>query len=102
MRARMAYCGPRGIPLSQFLSWPVDDQAAALLWQAEENLRCRECGTAEWEWMENLDAYEAKASTCPGCQKIAIEKKQWEKTAEHQPGIKVRLVAREAVTDGAN
>jgi hypothetical protein len=43
--ARMAYCGPRGIPLSQFLGWEQSDQDAALAWQTHEALRCPGCGT---------------------------------------------------------
>lgn len=92
MRARMAYCGPRGIPLSKFLQWPVDDQAAALSWQYEESLRCPRCGTAEWEWEQDLNAYEAKARTCPGCNAIGLESKALEQVAKDQPGIQIRLV----------
>lgn len=39
----MAYCGPRGIPLSEFLSWDPFDQQAALDWQAHENSKCPDC-----------------------------------------------------------
>ena len=101
MRARMAYCGPRGIPLSKFLNWPADDQAAALSWQAEEWSRCSRCGTAEWEWEEQLDAYMAKAKVCPGCNAIGLESKAWEKSAEHMPGLQIRLV-RTGGQDGEN
>lgn len=41
----MAYCGPRGIPLSTFLEWDKADQDAALSWQAYEARRCPGCGT---------------------------------------------------------
>lgn len=41
----MAYCGPRGIALSTFLSWPQADQDAALEWSAHESRRCPSCGT---------------------------------------------------------
>jgi hypothetical protein len=101
MRARMAYCGPRGIPLSRFLNWPVDDQAAALWWMAEDRLRCSRCGTAEWEWEEQLDAYAAEPRTCPGCNAIGLEAKVWEKTAETTPGMYIRLKPTGG-QDGAN
>ncbi|WP_402465800.1 hypothetical protein [Isoptericola aurantiacus] len=41
----MAYCGPKGLPLSEFLSWDQADQDAALSWQAYEARRCSGCGT---------------------------------------------------------
>jgi hypothetical protein len=63
----MDYCAPRGLPLSGFLGWPADDQDAALWWQAEQNLRCRSCGTAAWEWEENPSAYGVGESVCRGC-----------------------------------
>lgn len=40
----MAYCGPRGIPLTEFLAWDDVDQDAALAWQSYEARRCRSCG----------------------------------------------------------
>jgi hypothetical protein len=96
MRARMAYCGPRGIPLSRFLSWPVDDQQAALTWMAEDRLRCSNCGTAEWEWDEDPEAYEAQMWVCKGCNRIGTQQKNSDKQAEAFPGLKIHLVAREA------
>jgi len=41
----MAYCGPRGIPLSEFLGWEQGDQDAALTWQGYESRRCPGCGS---------------------------------------------------------
>lgn len=67
----MAYCGPKGIPLSTFLRWPVYDQQAALAWSAYESRRCHECGTHPDDWDEstggNRYAYHAENYTCPGC-----------------------------------
>jgi hypothetical protein len=58
----MAYCGPRGIPRSTFLSWPTEDQDAALGWQAYEARRCSSCGyhPAEGSRHTHIDI-------CPGC-----------------------------------
>lgn len=39
----MSYCGPRGIPLSEFNSWSDIDQAAALAWQRREDEKCPQC-----------------------------------------------------------
>lgn len=45
----MAYCGPRGIPLHEFLDWPALSRDAALAWQERENAKCR-CGQVRSEW----------------------------------------------------
>lgn len=63
----MAYCGPRGIPLSQFLQWPRADQDAALSWSAFENRRCKSCGTHPDEWDDDRLAYHAHLTECRGC-----------------------------------
>ena len=95
----MDYCGPKGIPLSSFLSWTVDDQDAALWWQAELNLRCRNCGTAEWEWEQDPYAYGVVQKVCKGCAMTqAAQRQAEEKTAgmkfslaELMPGLQIRL-----------
>lgn len=72
----MAYCAPRGIPLSTFLGWPEEDQQAALMWQAYENARCPSCRTHPEDWLDE-DGHSLRAGQhpqhwhqefCPGCQ----------------------------------
>jgi hypothetical protein len=74
----MAYCGPKGIPLSQFLQWSETDQDEALAWQAWEHRRCPECGTHPEDWDERVGgsryAYHAEVATCQGC----VEKQRTE------------------------
>lgn len=60
--ARMGYCGPRGIALSVFLSWPIDDQDAALTWASHEAARCGSCGHHPDEPARHLHV-----DVCPGC-----------------------------------
>lgn len=91
----MNYCAPLGIPLSEFLNWHPDDQQAALAWQADRNSRCSHCGTADWEWEENRDAYVAKVKVCRGCHRRASEEKNQRKTAEEMPGLQVYLERQE-------
>lgn len=94
----MAYCGPRGIPLSVFLSWDDDDQDAALAWQAHEAGRCPSCGTHPDEWTESLgghrDAYHGELVICPGCQQLDATRSNHEKGAGKMPGAHVILRAR--------
>jgi hypothetical protein len=66
----MAYCGPRGIALSEFLRWDRADQDAALAWTAYENRRCSHCGTHPDEWAEDKLAYHAHLSECRGCKQL--------------------------------
>jgi hypothetical protein len=87
----MAYCGPRGIPLSEFLAWSVDDQEAALAWMVEESGRCGGCGTHEWQWEADWDYAQAEGYVCPGCQKLATVRKN-QKT--EIPGMHFRLVTK--------
>lgn len=72
--ARMAYCGPRGIPLSRFLDWPQADQDAALLWQAHEARRCSSCGTHPDVWDPDAggdrNALVAEPHFCRGCERL--------------------------------
>lgn len=91
----MAYCGPRGIPLSMFLAWSEDDQQAALGWQSHEARRCTSCGTHADEWSEQAggdrDAYHGEAYQCPGC--LRLERtRQAPEVVQGDPGMHVRLV----------
>jgi len=63
----MAYCGPRGIPLSEFLRWSPTDQDAALDWMVYENQRCPNCGTHPADWAEDEFAFHSHAKECKGC-----------------------------------
>lgn len=96
----MAYCGPRGIPLSAFLAWPEADQEAALAWQAHADAACPGCGTRSDDWDEaaggHRQAWIAQAARCPGC--AAVERMH--EQVEDAPGVRVRLIRREAVIRG--
>jgi hypothetical protein len=63
----MAYCGPRGIPLSTFLGWDQADQDAALAWQQYEASRCPKCGTHPEEGRRHFHV-----DVCPTC--VDLEK----------------------------
>ncbi|GAB2613541.1 hypothetical protein GCM10027067_26360 [Pseudactinotalea suaedae] len=60
----MRYCGPKGIPLDEFLSWPQTSQDAALEWQAHEQRRCGQCG---YHPEEHPTGVHAHVDVCPGC-----------------------------------
>jgi hypothetical protein len=92
----MSYCGPKGIPLSRFLSWSEQDQDAALAWQSYENRRCPGCGTHPDDWNEKQGgsrwAYHGEVYTCPGC----VESQRLNDSPEVQNGGRgkhVRLAA---------
>jgi len=92
----MSYCGPKGIPLSRFLSWSEQDQDAALAWQAHDNRRCPGCGTHPDDWVEDKGgsryAYHAEAYVCQGC----VESQRMtesEAVVKGGRGVHVRLAA---------
>lgn len=87
----MAYCGPRGIPLSVFLSWPEADQQAALGWQAHEGRRCGSCGTHPDDWDEDKHAYHPEAFQCAGCRDVE-RTKQAPEVVNGERGLHIRLV----------
>jgi hypothetical protein len=67
----MAYVGPRGIPLSAFLSWSPEDQEAALAWQTHESRRHAACGTHPEDFADKRrpDVHFHPA-VCVGCQRL--------------------------------
>jgi hypothetical protein len=87
----MAYCGPRGIPLSAFLSWDDADQDAAIQWQSYEGQRCPGCGTHPDDWTDG-NGWVAEPHRCPGCHRVEAEnvKLQHIKEADRR-GVRIRL-----------
>lgn len=95
----MDYCGPRGIPHTQFLTWSEDDQQKALWWMARDRQRCTGCGTHPDDWNEDVGgdrfAFVAEERTCPGCRERgpaeeALAKERQQGAAKH--GTRVVLV----------
>lgn len=84
----MQFCNEHGIPHSVFLEeWSEVDRAKALAYIIESNLKCPLCGTAEWEWEENRQAYVPQTKQCWGCyyREVANEN-------ERNPGESIGLV----------
>jgi hypothetical protein len=87
----MAYCAPKGIPLSVFLTWSDTDQEAALAWQAHESRRCGSCGTHPDDWSRDRHAFHAEMYVCPGC--VEVQRRQDDPAVKGstQRGLHVRL-----------
>jgi hypothetical protein len=68
----LAYCAPRGIPLSTFFDrWTLNDRMAALDWLADQNGRCPGCGQKVDECMADIEVspeYVAEAKRCHACE----------------------------------
>jgi hypothetical protein len=94
--ARMAYCGPRGIPLSSFLAWDLHDQEAALAWQSHDAERCKTCGThpAMWDAEQGGDrnALVPEPYACRGCEQIEQLQQSEEVQGSDVKGLHIRLV----------
>lgn len=88
----MDYCGPRGIPLEEFLTWSQDSQQAALMWQAHEASRHGDCGTFRTDWVTGQpDPQHWHEEICPGCARL--EQAQAALAANETPTGGLRLVA---------
>lgn len=90
----MAYCGPRGIPLSEFLRWEPQDQDAALAWSEHDAQRCPDCGTHPDEWDErrggHRHAYVVDVKRCPGCERHELGSEHVQRLAkEGERGLHV-------------
>lgn len=98
----MAYCGPRGLPHSQFLGgpavWTDLDRDKALAWQALQAATCKSCGTRAEEWHPakggDDHAYIADLDVCMGCAQV----ERMQAAARSDPTLKdrrgVRVVLR--------
>jgi hypothetical protein len=68
----LAYCGPRGIPLSTFFGrWTKNDREAALDWLVEQNSRCPGCGQPVNECQADIEVspeYVAEVKRCHACE----------------------------------
>ena len=67
----MGYVGPRGKPLSEFLSWSPEDQTNALSWQAHEAARCSTCGRHPDDPPRH-----PHVERCPDCAALAAARRQ--------------------------
>lgn len=84
----MAYCGPKGIPLSAFLEWADADRVAALEWQSWESRRCQSCGTHPEDWEPGNATHAARLHVCEGC----VQTERVGRSQEVQrPGMKIRM-----------
>jgi len=83
----MAYCGPRALPHSQFLSWDPDDQDKALAWLLEDMSRCPGCGTHPDDWIGEEKypleppPYSVGSQRCLGCVAAERERKKFPENA---------------------
>ena len=95
------YCAEQGIRHSEFLEWDEDDQAKAIVWLEEKNLKCPDCGTRREESDPKLGgtlhAYHVERFTCYVCKNIEDEydderKSTSGKKGKIRAGFKVRVI----------
>jgi len=103
----LAYCAPRGIPLSVFLGrvvwaghpqWTQRDAQAAVLWEIEQNSRCSGCGRPRSESMvDEKDApdYKVTVTKCWACEARDAKLKEQQEEGVSSSGLYLS-VARKA------
>ena len=64
--------------------WLSEDREVALMWQTEER-PCPHCGTTEWEWDENPNAWFPDMKRCKGCELQQGFMRAWNQSTEQQP-----------------
>lgn len=93
----MNYCGPRGIPLTTFLSWAKTDQDAALAWSEHEARRCRSCGTHPDDYDPDAGgrrhAWHPAVDVCEGCAALARGQESLGEHIERQHGARLILTS---------
>lgn len=88
----MAYCGPHGIPYTEFLQWDDLSRDAALAWKADHDQRCSSCGTHRDQWWVydsdgqpiivdgypkvDLTRWTIDTAYCPGCHLLSLHREQ--------------------------
>ena len=87
----MDYCGPRGLPHSEFKTWDPLDQAKALSWTRREQEKCGGCGIHPEVWdLErggHPDALHLESRLCRTCEISETSRKDYESSripGEHQ------------------
>ena len=90
-----AYAYEHAIPWSEYLErWEAEDRAIVTAVSLERSERCVSCGTADWEWEVDPNAYEPVVHYCRGC--ALRETLQKDNDTPKGPGHSVRLVSRRA------
>lgn len=85
----MRWCSDKGIPHSEYLSWRQSDREKLIAFLLDDNARCKQCGTADWEWEENRYAYQAELEFCQGCMHLEAAR---EDQSDTPPGASIVLV----------
>lgn len=57
------------------------------VWQAEQSFKHPVCGTFDWEWEENPQAWSAGIHWCLGCREIELKRAQVAREHPHGDGV---------------
>lgn len=89
----VGYAFDHGIPYERFLEqWSPEDRARVSAVVLERAERCQMCGTAQWEWEDDLNAYAPVYHTCHGCR---LKEAMAEDNTPKGKGTTIRLVPKQ-------
>lgn len=64
-----------------------EDRAAVEIWQIEQAHKHHVCGTFDWEWEEDPEAWRADVHWCIGCYEIETLRAQIAREHPHGEGV---------------
>jgi hypothetical protein len=70
--------------------WLPEDRDVVSVWQAHQN-KCPTCGTWDWEWQENPEAWVADLWRCPGCEQVDEQHTRMKEATSNTDGLQVRM-----------
>lgn len=99
-RTEVAYCAEHGIPHSEFLArWSNEDRAKLVAHLVEQSEKCSMCGTADWQWIEDPEAFTPVFHDCMGCY-LKETFRRSAPDADNRPGRTVTLKSKLEVLRG--
>lgn len=88
-RLEIKWCAENGLPHSTLLNWSETDRTKLLAYLIDEASRCASCGTSDWEFDQDPNAYYPGIRMCRGCALVEMRREDVRDT----PGATIVLLS---------